>query len=67
VGWRSMALDRDRWRAPANAVTNLLVARNSGNFVTSCERGNFSRRPLFCGCSLVRCSPVRCTSVSLYI
>ena len=35
VDWIDVAEDRDRWRTLVNAVMNLPVPYNAGNFLTS--------------------------------
>ena len=35
MGWIQLAEDRDRWRALVNAIMNLQVPLNVGNFLTT--------------------------------
>jgi len=51
MDWIGLAEDRDRWQALMNAVMNLRVPLNAGNFLTSCKPVSFSRRTLLHGVS----------------
>jgi len=46
MDWIGLAQGRDRWRTLVSAVMKLLVACNTGNFLTSCKPVSFSRRIL---------------------
>jgi len=49
--WIGLAQDRDRWWTLVNAVMNLGVPCNAGNFLTNCKAVSFSRRTLHHGVS----------------
>jgi hypothetical protein len=52
MGWIEMAQNRNKWRALWNAVINVWVPKNAGNFLTSWEPVSFSRRNLLHGVSI---------------
>ena len=46
MDWIDLAKDWDRWRDTVNALKNLRVPQNVGNFFTSFETVSFARRTL---------------------
>jgi len=51
MDWNELAQDRERWRSLVNAVMNIQVPLNAGNFLTTRETVSFSRRTLIHGVS----------------
>jgi hypothetical protein len=49
MDWIGVAQDRDRWRAVVDAVMNLRMPLNAGNFLNSLGHISFSGRTLLHG------------------
>jgi hypothetical protein len=54
MDWIDLAQDTDRWSAVVNAVMNLWIPQNAGNFLTSRGPVSFSGRTQLHGVSLRR-------------
>jgi hypothetical protein len=49
MNWIHLAQDRGRWWADVNSVIIIRILQTAGNFLTSGEAVNFSRRTLLHG------------------